>query len=297
MRRIIASVVALFVTLSLHAQIFVANAYNGTVGEYSFNGSVINASLISGFGDPSGIASDENGHLFVTDLARGTVGEYTTAGVTVNSDLITGLGNPEAIAVANGYLYVATSTPQTDGAWPYSHIAKYTTSGTLVSSFLSFIGPTSMASDGRGNFFIASTGSSANPFGYVDEFTASGNLTGRDLIYGFQKVSQVALAENGNLYVTSENFGNVAEYSTSGALINGNLISGLSDPFAITTDGNGHLLVGNFSNGTIGEYTLSGTPINSRLITGLSGPWSIVVVPEPQFGIFACGMAGLYWNI
>ena len=55
-----------------HAQIFVAEAYNnssgpGLIGEYATSGGAINASLVSGIVEPSGIALDGSGNVFVAN--------------------------------------------------------------------------------------------------------------------------------------------------------------------------------------------------------------------------------------
>lgn len=79
--------------------IFVVNTGNGTVGEYTASGAVVNASLISGLDGPIGIALDGNGDLFVANAASGTIGEYTTSGQTVNASLISSLDGVSYIAV------------------------------------------------------------------------------------------------------------------------------------------------------------------------------------------------------
>src|SRR5271166_5024179 len=72
-------------------QIFVTNENSGTIGEYTTTGAKVNASLISGLGDPEGIAVS-GGNLFVANYGGTTrnVGEYTTTGATVNASLFSG---------------------------------------------------------------------------------------------------------------------------------------------------------------------------------------------------------------
>jgi hypothetical protein len=81
-------------------EIFVANAGNGTIGEYTTAGAPVNPGLITGLNSPSGIAVSGS-DLFVTNSAgaASTIGEYTTAGATVNPALISGLTDPAGIAV------------------------------------------------------------------------------------------------------------------------------------------------------------------------------------------------------
>jgi len=79
--------------------LFVANNYLGTVGEYTTSGATVNASLISGLAYPYGIAISGN-DLFVANAGNNnTVGEYTTSESTINASLISGLENPVGIAL------------------------------------------------------------------------------------------------------------------------------------------------------------------------------------------------------
>jgi hypothetical protein len=83
--------------------LFVANAFSATIGEYTTNGVTVNASLVSGLGEPVGIAV-LGGDLFVSSIGGSpatvnTIGEYTTNGVAVNASLVSGLHQPWGIAV------------------------------------------------------------------------------------------------------------------------------------------------------------------------------------------------------
>jgi hypothetical protein len=73
--------------------IFVSNVLTNSIGEYNMDGTVVNASLINGFGGLGGgpyaitaLGSD----LFVTD--GDGIGEYTTSGATVDRTLVTSFG-------------------------------------------------------------------------------------------------------------------------------------------------------------------------------------------------------------
>jgi hypothetical protein len=60
------------------ADLFVANATTGTIGEYTTSGTLVNAALITGLDNPSGIALSGS-DLFVANAnGSGTIGEYTT---------------------------------------------------------------------------------------------------------------------------------------------------------------------------------------------------------------------------
>jgi hypothetical protein len=88
-----------------YANIFVTGL-NGTIGEYTNSGAVVNASLITGLSTPVGIAVSGN-FLYVTSRDGGTIGKYTVTGQTVNPALVTGLSNPVGIAVSGDNIFVA----------------------------------------------------------------------------------------------------------------------------------------------------------------------------------------------
>src|ERR1035438_6738088 len=113
-----------------HAQIFVVNEGTGMIGEYNLDGTTVNASLVSGVFNATGLAVS-GGDLFVANqngLNVGTIGEYTTSGGTVNASLVSGLNYPIGIAVSGGHLFVANEVNGT--------IGEYTTSGATVNAAL-----------------------------------------------------------------------------------------------------------------------------------------------------------------
>jgi hypothetical protein len=78
---------------------FIPSYQNGTIGEYTLSGGVVNATLVTGLNGPQGLAILGN-DLYVVNDGNGTVGEYTISGQTINSSLITGLNTGTYIAVA-----------------------------------------------------------------------------------------------------------------------------------------------------------------------------------------------------
>ena len=79
-------------------QIFVANNFSGRIGEYSFSGAPINASLTTGLAYPAWMTGDAN-NLYVVNQNNYVIGKYTTSGETVNASLITGLNHPYGLVV------------------------------------------------------------------------------------------------------------------------------------------------------------------------------------------------------
>ena len=119
------------------SHLYIANAGNGTVGEYNLDGSVVNAALISGLTQPSAL-SVANGYLYVSSLGvgggnLGKVGEYdATTGAAIHAALLSGLaGGPPEIAVVGNDLYMTVAV--TGG----SKVAVYdATSGEVINSSL-----------------------------------------------------------------------------------------------------------------------------------------------------------------
>jgi outer membrane autotransporter protein len=88
----------------------------------------VNASLVSGLNNPSGIA-DSGSNIYATNSGNGTIGVYnTTSGAVVNASLVSGLNNPSGIAVSGSNIYVTELLNGTIGV--------YTTSGVLVNASL-----------------------------------------------------------------------------------------------------------------------------------------------------------------
>jgi pectin methylesterase-like acyl-CoA thioesterase len=166
------------------AQIFITNARNGTIGEYTTSGATINPALVSGLNSPTDIAvSGEN--LFVTNLDTGTVGEYTTSGTTVNPALVSGLTNPRGIAVSGGNLFVVN----VNGS--LNTIGEYTTSGATVNPALVSVPTTYFLVDlavSGGNLFVTNNG-----FGWIGEYTTSGATVNAALVSGLNQPIGIAV--------------------------------------------------------------------------------------------------------
>lgn len=106
--------------------LIIENTY-GTVGEYTTSGATVNASLISGLWEPSGIAA-YGGNLYIANNNQAYIGEYTTSGQAINPTLISALGYPEGVRVFGTNLFVVNSSPGV--------IGEYTTSGATINASL-----------------------------------------------------------------------------------------------------------------------------------------------------------------
>jgi len=84
-------------TLSINAQnIFVANVGNGTVSEFSSDGTSL-GTFASGLDSPDGLAFDSSGNLYVVNAGNNTVSEFDSSSNLINT--ITGLTGPSFIAI------------------------------------------------------------------------------------------------------------------------------------------------------------------------------------------------------
>ncbi len=167
-----------------------ANFSAGTVGEYNAStGAAINASLITGPYEPTGLALDGSGHLYVTQQGNGLVGEYdASTGATINANFITGLDDPTGLARdASGDFYVSN---QYDGI-----IGKYDASGNAINTaFISVSfsgygqGPFGLTLDNSGDLYVVNDYTST-----VGKYDASTGATiNANFITGMQGISMIA---------------------------------------------------------------------------------------------------------
>jgi hypothetical protein len=281
-----ASIVFWFVPETANGQIYVTNSGNGTIGEYNLDGTVINASLISGLSNPTGLVVSGS-DLFVVNNGNGTIGEYTTSGATVNASLVSGLQGPYGITVSGSDLFVANYGNDTVG--------EYTTSGATVSASLLSAAPaypTGVVVAGS-DLLVTSNN------GWIGEYTLTGATVYYYFIYGSGLDYPFGTALSGsNLFAANSLSNSISEYTTSGGTVNASLVTGLNAPYGIAVYG-ADVFVTNTGNDTVGVYNAAtGAEVNASLISGLNDPQGIAVVPEPAtyatiIGIFALGAAGV----
>jgi len=95
------------ITLDGAGNIYMANLGDGTVSKYSSNGTLLNASLISGLNGPFGLALDDQGNIFVSNFSGTTVGRYDATTGEFYNFFISSLVTPTGLAYRDGLLYVA----------------------------------------------------------------------------------------------------------------------------------------------------------------------------------------------
>src|SRR5215813_13094023 len=85
--------------------IYVTNAGNGTIGEYTTAGAAVNAALLTGLSSPYGIAVSGTNLSIATHLG-GTVDKYDATTQKLLAS-ISGLNSPAGVAVSSSRLFVA----------------------------------------------------------------------------------------------------------------------------------------------------------------------------------------------
>jgi len=263
------------------AEIFVTNG--NKISEYTTSGATVNASLVTGLGEPFGVAVS-GGYLYVANFSTGTVGQYTLSGGVVNASLVTGLGAADGLAVSGNQLFVTTAGNNTVGEYDA------TTGAAINASFitgLSYPGPIAVSG---GDVFVSQDTT------VIAEYTTSGTLVNATLAYGMTHPA-LDIAVSGNDLFVTELTGVIAEYNaTTGALINGALVgpAGLDGavPFGITVSGDDLFVA---TGAGIGEYTTAGATVNASLVSVRGGLYGIAVLaPEPATWILlAIGAAAL----
>jgi hypothetical protein len=209
-----------------HAQIFVANSGNGTIGEYTTSGATVNASLITGLNKIQGIAVSGSDLFVSTDNVGqpGVISEYTTSGALVNTLTFTNNGDSSGALAASGSDVYAILNPNTAS----QNTVKFTTS-----SFPSLSPPVggpghgySIAVSGS-DVFVLATQSLGGGL-YLAEFTSSGSFVTFGLIPYFNPTTLPEIAVLGSdVLLTTGN--TISEYTPSGNLVTSSFITGLDN--------------------------------------------------------------------
>ena len=266
-----------------HGQIFVSDYANGTVSAYNLDGTPVNASLITGLNQPTGIALSGN-NLYVITLdggINGTVREYNaTTGALINPSLLTQSQAPYVLALSGNNLYVVS--PGGSGAGSGLVGVYNATTGAPINAALltGLVYPAGIAISGN-NLYLPQQLNLI--FGYINVYDATtGAPISSPLVSGLLHAPGGLLVSGNMLFEANGSGGTIGEYdATTGAVINASFISGLGNPSQLALLGN-DLFVSDSGNGTIGEYdAITGAAINASLIGGLSHPFGLVVVAPP----------------
>ena len=269
--------------------VFSANYGNGTVSVLPkssgsiFGTSVVaglEATLVTGMNQPTGLAFDSSGDLYIADAGNNTVSVLpetsgTIFGTSVKADsltkLATGLSTPNGLAFDSaGNLFIANWSNGTIAVLPKATGTIFGTSvsaDTLagVTSGLSL--PEGLAFDSSGNLYIAGFGN-----GTVSVLPgATGSVFGSNVTAdrlstvasGLNNPWGLAFDASGDLYIANSGNDTVSVLAKStntqfGVPANGNnvtpaVLAGLNSPHGLAVDSLGDLYISNLGNGTVSE--------------------------------------------
>ncbi|MFI5136861.1 MAG: putative Ig domain-containing protein [Sphingobacteriales bacterium] len=251
------------VTVGPSGNIYVADANNGVIREYSSSGTYLGTFGVTGYmTHPLRIVFDSSGNAYVLNVSGGTgvVYKFSSTGAyvaTLNPRGGTGFISGFAIAIdASNNLFVSETGN--------GNVYEFTTAG-VSSNTIAITGgnPEGIVTDPSGNFYVVGRGNRA-----VYKYNAAGTLIST-VVTGLNTPYGLAIDGSGNLYVGDSGTGLVSEYNASGTLITS--ISGLTNPEGIATDASDNVYVTDATNGTLIKYsTIGGYYLTGTLPAGLS---------------------------
>ena len=250
-------------------------------------------SAITGLTAPTKILFTANGNGLVSDYrSPGKVtqvianGDSFTVGTVTTPTGVTALGFPEAMTYdANGNLWIGNQ----DGG----KVTEFTVSAsgvlTPVTAFQTAgVDVDGITFDAAGNMYVADQGS------HVYKYAPSGS--GFTLAATFTVQSnpqQVAVASNGDIWVTGAGSGSLNQYSSTGVLRQS---IALTSAEGIAIDGAGNIWAGSDSTNTINEYSSSGQLLQSISMAAvpLNQAWSLTI--DAYGNIWVTGLGGTTIN-
>jgi glucose/arabinose dehydrogenase len=278
--QVIGFVVSLTV-LQMAAQVSAQNLFvsvytNGSSSIDEFTPQGGGSVFASGLNVAFGLTFDSQGNLYAATEGNNTITKITPDGVQ-STFASGGLDGPYDLTFYNGDLY--------ESDYGSSYVYQYTMNGSR-SAYASATGPTALAFDSSGDFYLVQGANST-----IYEFKTNG--TYGTIGSGFVGPSALAFDSAGDLFVSDTGHGNIVEITSSGT--QSVFASGLDRPWGLAFDSAGDLFEADAGSGNIYEFlnndgTLSSDPIT--FASGLGDPLYLAFqpVPEPSFlSILAVG--------
>ncbi|MEO6846173.1 MAG: PEP-CTERM sorting domain-containing protein [Chthoniobacterales bacterium] len=295
----LALLLALWMTSSLQAQIYISNL-GTTVVKYGLNGSLDTGFTMSvGGAGFYGLAVDGN-DLYAANFSGQKVQKYDATSGAFSANVLSPGASPFDVAVYGSTLYSTYNS--------FVQLDKSTTSGTGFAVF---------ATAGLANPVYGTTVDSAGNV-YVVNYTNSkvvkytvvgGVLTATDTNFISTNLSNpfdLTVDASGNVYVVNyagatANAGTVTKYDSTGAYVS-TLVTGLTAPHGIGLDGLGNFYVADTGHNQVGKYdTVTGAGTSNFI--SIASPFYITTVvstvPEPSSIALLCigGAAFAAWRM
>ena len=218
---------------------------------------IVQTTIVSGLGRPTGLALDAAGDLFIANADSGIIEKVLPAGAMTN--IGSGFNQPYGVAVdAYGNVFVADSGNNVvKEIWP---------DGSVTGIGSGFSNPNGVAVDAEGDVFVADTGNNA-----IKEVLPDGSVT--QVGSGFNQPYGVAVDAVGNVYVADTYHQLVKKVFPDGAITN--LASGFNAVTGVAVDAAGDVFAADHGANTVEEILPDGTilPIGS----GWNQPAGLVV--------------------
>jgi len=246
---------------------------DNTIRHFAANGTgsilASNATYLSGWNGPVGLALDNAGNLYSGCPGASTITKWATNGVGSYAgfaDSVSGLAFdradnvymtiPNYVSICRGYATVDCNQSQLSN-------------------------PTSLAFDRLGDVYVANgvspwSGGSLGTTNTIAKFSADLTYLGNFAI-NLNQPWGLAFDRNGNLYVSNSGNNRILKFTPEGAQTTF-AVAGLNSPRGLAFDSAGNLYVANAGNGTIVKFPPSGF-IGSVFADGLVSPTSIAIQP------------------
>jgi len=242
-------------------------------------------SQITGFSDPHGVTIDSSNNAWISDPGHGgLITEYNSSSAKIGEQ--TGEGHygahyiwSLALDSTNGYLYVADSGPEVvDVFSPSTFVEQWPLGGSY-----DYVAVDNSTGPSKGRVYIASPSGPGvrafNPNHTEANFSASESYVSGNTITGtpngsFGRPWNIAVDNDGNIYVVDQNKSVVDEFRPSGEFVQE--FNGAGAPTAFSGDltgvavdpTNGNVLVVDSGNDVVDEFESSGAYLDQ--ITGTS---------------------------
>ncbi len=280
-----------------------------------------------GLAYPEGILVDSGGNLYVANDGT-TMGRADSILVYPPNSLVpskaigleTALEGPSGIAVdGSGTIYVTNQAsgngePDSVNVYPPGSYAAGTPSGAIIGTKTKLAQPYGVASDSRGNLYVANSEGGPGGHGSITSYPTSskGDVAPSTTISGdrtgLKSPSGIALDSSGKLYVANvtggpDGNGSITVYpaASSGnvtpiATISNNPgcapcdKTGLSSPQGVAVDSSGNIYVANVTGGGVTIYP----PLGSSTGTLNEAPSVVITDPDLAGGITLDSSANIY---
>ena len=273
--------------------VYVGDSENDVVDKFNPSGTTVLAEFNGGLTKagsfrPFSLAVNSSGDVYVGDAENGVVDEFNSSGTTVLAEFNGGLTKagsfrPQSLAVnSSGDVYVGDAENGVVDEFNSSGttvLAEFNGGLTKATSF----SPYSLAVDSSGDVYVGD-----REHNVLDEFNASGttvlaeNTGSETLQKAFESLGAIAIAPNGQIYVSTTEIKNVVDrFSSTGTYecqINGSASTeqcggaasqtpqGSFEPRGLAVGPSEDLYVGDVSNAVVDIFSAS-TPITEYPLT------------------------------